>query len=176
MKKFLVIGVVLLVGLRLTACGSGSETTGASSSESSAGSTAKEKTAAAEPPEVAHPGDWAVLKPVAGPYSKRLLIPHGPAPKQVVVRDLKVGKGPVLQHGDNFLVRYSSWSYGEAFPVEPYWDASTNYVFELGSYKPGWEVGLKGLRIGGMRELIVPSRMAYENGARVYIVQALKLS
>lgn len=180
MKKFLVIGLMLsmlLVVLQLTACGS-SESTGASTSAKPPQDTAaEEKPVAAPPPEkAAKPSDWAVLKKVAGPYSKRLLIPRGPAPKQVVIRDLKVGKGPLLKDGDNFIARYVDFTYNEAWTVEGYWHSPSTYTFGLGSYKKGWEVGLRGIRVGGMRELIVPSEMAYGNGARVYIVQALKLS
>jgi peptidylprolyl isomerase len=174
MKKFLVIGLMLLVGLRLAACGS-SESTNASSAKPASATTTKEKPAAAESPEVAHPGDWAALKRIAGPYSKHLLIPHGPAPKQVVIRNLKIGKGPVLRHGDNFLARYVDWTFNKALAVEPYWHSPSTYLFDWGGYKQGWEVGLRGIRVGGIRELIVPSQMAYKNGARVYIVQALKL-
>lgn len=172
MKKLLVIGLLLAVGLQLAACG-GSESTGASSAKDT---TAEEKPAAAKHPEMAYRGNWAVLKRTAGPYAKRLLIPHGPAPKQVVIKDLKIGKGPVLHHGDNFLARYVDLAYGNAYVVEPYWHSPSSYLFGWGHYKKGWEIGLRGIRVGGMRELIVPSQMAYKNGARVYIVQALKLS
>lgn len=174
MKKFSVIGLMLLACLQLTACG-GSESTDASSASSPAHTTTEEKPAAVKRPEMAYRGDWKALKRVAGPYSKRLLIPHGPAPKQVVIRDLKVGKGPVLHHGDNFFGRYVDWTYNKALVMEPYWHSPSNYLFGWGHYKQGWEIGLRGIRVGGIRELIVPSRMAYKNGARVYIVQALKL-
>lgn len=165
---------MLLVGLQLSACG-GSESTGASSAKSTPDSTAEEKPAAAKRPEMAYRGNWAVLKRIAGPYAKRLLIPHGPAPKQVVIRDLKIGKGPVLHNEDNFLARYVDLTYSEAYVAEPYWHHPSSYLFGWGGYKKGWEIGLRGIRVGGIRELIVPSRMAYKNGARVYIVQAVKL-
>lgn len=166
---------MLLVGLRLAACG-GSVSTGASTAKAPQDTTPEEKPAAAKHPEMAYAGDWTTLKRVAGPYAKRLLIPHGPAPKRVVIRDLKIGKGPVLHPGDNFLARYVDLTYDEAYVVEPYWHHPSTYLFAWGGYKKGWEVGVRGLRVGGIRELIVPSRMAYKNGARVYIVQALKLS
>jgi peptidylprolyl isomerase len=174
MKESLVIGLLLLACLGLAGCG-GSESTGGSTGTSEAGGAAEEKPAAAPPEEAAPPGEWTPLKRVAGPYSNRLLIPSGPAPEQVIVRDLKVGKGPVLQKNDNFLTRYLSLTYDDAYPIEPYWGAPSTYTFELGSYKKGWEVGLRGIRVGGMRELIVPSEMAYGEGARVYVIQALKL-
>jgi FKBP-type peptidyl-prolyl cis-trans isomerase len=176
MKKFLVVGLMLALALHLTACG-GSEGTGSSTSaKSPRDTTAEEKPAAAPPPErAAKPGDWAALKRVAGPYSKRLLIPRGTAPEQVVIRDLKVGQGPLLKDGDAFVARYVSFTYNEGWAAEPYWHSPSTYTFGLGSYKEGWERGLRGIRAGGMRELIVPSEMAYGNGARVYVVQALKL-
>ena len=175
MKNSLVIGLLLLACLAPVGCGS-SESTGGSTGRSETGTAAEEKPAAAPPELAAKPGEWAPLKQVAGPYSKRLLIPHGPAPEQVVVRDLKVGTGPVLKKNDNFLTRYLSLTYEDAYPIEPYWGEPSVYTFELGSYKKGWEVGLRGIRVGGMRELIVPSEMAYGEGARVYVVEALKLS
>lgn len=165
---------MLLAGLQLTACG-GSASSSTSSAKSTSDATAEGKPAVAKHPEMAYRGSWAILKRVAGPYSKQLLIPHGPAPKQVVIRDLKIGKGPVLHPGDNFLARYVDLTYSEAYVAEPYWHSPSSYLFAWGGYKKGWEIGLRGIRVGGMRELIVPSRMAYKNGARVYIVQALKL-
>lgn len=176
MKKFLAMGLMVLVGLQPSACGS-SESTGASAGEPQQDTTVEEKPVAAKPPEMAaKPSDWAVLKKVAGPYSKRLLIPRGPAPKQVIIRDLKIGKGPLLKDGDDFLARYVDFTYNEAWTVEGYWHSPSTYTFGLGTYKKGWEVGLRGIRAGGIRELIVPSSMAYGNGARVYVVQALKLT
>ena len=165
---------MLLAGLWLVGC-SGSESTNTSPGEPKPKAPAEERAASAEPPEVADSGGWEGLKRVAGRYSNRLLIPHGAPPKHVVVRDLKRGDGPPLRDDDDFLVRYVSFTYEKAWAIEPYWRSPTTYTFGLGTYKKGWEVGLKGIRIGGMRELIVPSSMAYGDGARVYVVQPLKL-
>ncbi|HEX6603099.1 MAG TPA: FKBP-type peptidyl-prolyl cis-trans isomerase [Solirubrobacterales bacterium] len=169
MKKLLVVGLLFLLALQLGACG-GSESTGASTE-------ARDTTAevADAPPEIAHPGDWAALKRLAGPNADRLLIPRGPAPEQVVVRELKVGKGPPVKKGQNFTARYSSFAYENAYPVEPYWGTPSGYIYGLGRFRKGWEAGLKGVREGGIRELIVPSSMAYENGARVYIVEVTEV-
>ena len=125
---------------------------------------------------MAYTGGWPGLKKVAGRYSNRLVIPHGPAPQQVVIKDLKVGGGPLVRDGDPFVARYVTYGYESGGVSEPYWDSPSTYTAGLGTYKEGWERGLKGIRVGGMRELIVPSSMAYGNGALVYVVQVLKLA
>lgn len=172
MKKLLVLGLLILISLQLAGCGSSDE--GGSSAAKPQPGPAAEKPA--DPPESADPRDWASLRRVAGRYSDRLLIPSGPSPKRVVTRDLKVGAGPVLQPGDSFLVRYVSWVYGEGWISENYWRPPVEKTWGMGIQIEGWEVGLEGMRIGGIRELIVPAAMAYEATARVYVVQPVKLS
>ena len=39
----------------------------------------------------------------------------------------------------------------------------------------GWEDGLKGVRAGGARELIVPADQAYGGDALVYLVKILEI-
>lgn len=172
MKKLLVFGLLVLISLQLAGCGSSDEA--GSSAKPQSGPAAEEP--ANPPPERADPRDWASLKRVAGRYSDRLLIPSGPSPKRVVTRDLKVGSGPVLQAGDSFLVRYVSWVYGEGWISENYWRPPVEKTWGKGIQIDGWEVGLKGMRLGGMRELIVPAPMAYGINTRVYIVRPLKLT
>lgn len=159
MKKVLVLSLVLAISL--AACGGGSETTGESAVR------------LAPPSEVADAGEWAALKRLAGPYSDRVLVPSGPAPDQVVIRDLKVGKGPVIKPGEFFTARYGSYSYGSGEPVESFWDVPSGY--SIGGPVEAWKVGLTGIRLGGIREFIAPSEMVYGSGARVYVVQPLKM-
>ena len=44
-----------------------------------------------------------------------------------------------------------------------------------GEVRDGWETGLKGMRVGGRRELILPSMLAYGTGALIYIVELLAI-
>jgi FKBP-type peptidyl-prolyl isomerase-like protein len=174
MKRLLVIGLLSMLVLQLSACG-GSEDKGASTASAQADSTSQEAPAAGRV-EKAHVGGWPGLERVAGRYANRLLIPHGLAPERVVIKDLKVGRGPVVRDGDVFSARYVTFGFETGKVAEPYWGAPQVYTAGLGTYKKGWEVGLRGMRVGGVRELIVPSQMAYKNGALVYVVQVLKLS
>jgi peptidylprolyl isomerase len=173
MKKLLVLGLVFLIPLLLTGCGNSGET-GSSVAKPQQDPAAERPTS--PPPERADPREWASLRRVAGRYADRLVIPSGPAPKRVVTRDLKQGEGPVLQRGDSFLVRYVSWVYGEGWASETYWRPPVEKTWGMGIQIEGWEVGLEGMRIGGIRELIVPAPMAYEATARVYLVQPVRLS
>ena len=53
---------------------------------------------------------------------------------------------------------------GEEFDAS--WNRGQPFVFKLGSGQviPGWDAGVKGMRVGGRRKLTIPSAMAY--GAR----------
>jgi len=130
----------------------------------------------AEAPVPAYAGDWVALKKVAGKYSSRLLIPKGPSPDHVVIRDLKVGTGPPITRGGDFISHYISFDYETGKAFEPYWGESAgSLAWGKGERVQGWEPGLKGIREGGVRELIVPARLAYGNAALVYVVAIDKL-
>lgn len=172
MKTSLAIVAVLLTAF-LAACG-GSERTGATAEEETAAgtTTSAEKVADERPPEVAHPDDWARLKRLAGRYPN-LVIPRGPVPEHEVVRDLKVGKGPVIKMGDFFTVRWMSFAYKNGLQLENTWRSPA--IYSYGRYIPAWKKGLPGIRVGGIRQLIAPSSLVYGGIARVYVVQVLKL-
>lgn len=173
----LIAVVVTLLGLG--ACGSsGDSSTAGNSTAADSASPVSEET-----PVEAADGDWAELKRFAGPNADKLIVPQGLSPDHVVIRDLKVGSGPAIAPGDVFFSDYISWSYESGKPVEPTpgsdgsltWIDAGSLKWGLGERVPGWEPGLKGIRAGGLRELIVPSRLAYENGARVYLVKVKKI-
>ncbi|HEU4463289.1 MAG TPA: FKBP-type peptidyl-prolyl cis-trans isomerase [Solirubrobacterales bacterium] len=175
----LVIVTGLLCGL--AACGSSSDS---STADTSVAAAKDDSTTAKEAPEQAADGGWATLKRFAGPYADKLIIPEGPSPEQVVIRDLKVGSGPPIAAGDTFVSDYISWNYENEKVVEPLpeepgqpvtWIDSGSLNWGVGDRVPGWEPGLKGIRAGGFRELIVPSRLAYENGVRVYLIKVKEI-
>jgi len=110
-----------------------------------------------------------------GPRPK-LRYPPRP-PRHVVVRILKEGSaGPRIKPGENLAVRYLAGNPKTKF-VQDFWSEEDPYRFRLGQNHLGraWEIGLKGMRLGGRRELIVPSRLAYDNGMMVYVIELLEM-
>jgi peptidylprolyl isomerase len=89
--------------------------------------------------------------------------PKGPPPKNLVVKDLIKGTGPAATASSTVTVQYvgvlfkngkqfdASWNDGSGQPVQ----------FPLSGVIPGWTQGIPGMRVGGRRELIIPSRLAY---------------
>lgn len=110
------------------------------------------------------PPDWTPLEEAAGKQADQLLIPNGHPPKKIVIKDLRVGGGPVLKRGDHFSANYLALRYLTGEIREDRWtDSEPGTVFEYGeeAMVDGWIPGLKGMRFGGKRELILPARWAY---------------
>jgi FKBP-type peptidyl-prolyl cis-trans isomerase len=115
-------------------------------------------------------------KPPAKEALPKIPAPSAPAPKKLIVKDLKVGTGQKAKNGDTLSVRYVGTAYktGKKFDAGP-------YKFDLGtrSVQAGWEKGVPGMRIGGQRELIIPPRLTlYELGPKetlIYVVELLSI-
>jgi peptidylprolyl isomerase len=99
------------------------------------------------------------------PLSKKpaVTVPTGPAPKQLVVKDLIKGTGAVAKKGSNLTVNYVGVLYKGGKEFDSSWKRSQTFPFVLGqgSVIPGWDQGLVGMKVGGRRELIIPSSLAY---------------
>ena len=83
--------------------------------------------------------------------------------KGVKYLDLKVGAGPVVQHRKKIRVAYTlrakNHTNGKII------DASKNFGFRLGKGEviEGYDIGLEGMRVGGIRRLVVPKQAGYHN-------------
>jgi FKBP-type peptidyl-prolyl cis-trans isomerase FkpA len=83
--------------------------------------------------------------------------------------DQQVGSGEVAKKGNTVSVHYTGWLYmdgkrGAKFDSSR--DRNVPFEFQLGAGKviPGWDEGVDGMKVGGKRELIIPSDLGY--GAR----------
>jgi len=90
-------------------------------------------------------------------------------PSGLKYADLAIGKGQEAKAGDTVKVDYTGWLYqkgtrGAKFDSSK--DRNKPFIFTIGQGKviKGWEEGVKGMKVGGKRELIIPPALGY--GAR----------
>jgi peptidylprolyl isomerase len=92
--------------------------------------------------------------------------PDGDIPFELGIEDIVVGDGDEAVNGSKVAVHYVgvSFSTGEEFDAS--WNRGEPFRFTLGRGMviPGWDAGVAGMRVGGRRQLTIPSAMAY--GAR----------
>lgn len=84
--------------------------------------------------------------------------------------DINVGQGVEAKAGDHVSVHYTGWlqntdgSAGSKFDSSK--DRGDPFEFPLGAGHviKGWDEGVQGMKIGGIRKLIIPAALGY--GAR----------
>lgn len=83
----------------------------------------------------------------------------------LIIEDIKVGEGAEAKKGDHVVVHYTGWLVdGTKFDSSK--DRNDPFVFPLGAgyVIKGWDQGVVGMKIGGVRKLTIPAELGY--GAR----------
>ncbi len=77
-------------------------------------------------------------------------------------RDLKVGDGAEAKPGDTVRVHYTGWLM-DGTKFDSSLDRGEPFKFPLGAGHVirGWDEGVAGMKVGGKRELVIPSDLAY---------------
>ncbi|MFB7938365.1 FKBP-type peptidyl-prolyl cis-trans isomerase [Streptomyces sp. NPDC056049] len=90
-------------------------------------------------------------------------VPAGEAPTELTVRDIVVGTGPEAKPGMVLRVHYVGVTFASGREFDASWDRGEPYKFALGGGKviKGWDRGVRGMRVGGRREIVVPPRLGY---------------
>jgi FKBP-type peptidyl-prolyl cis-trans isomerase FkpA len=85
--------------------------------------------------------------------------------------DLRLGAGEAAVTGNLLTVTYTGWLYDASQISEkgPTFDSSVGrdpFTFTLGagSVIAGWDQGLVGMKVGGLRRLVIPPSLAYGQG------------
>ncbi len=173
----------LLALLAIAGCGS------SSSSSSSSTITVGNESSTLPPQETSTTASAAVKTPTSGPLSKEPTItpPTGPAPTKLVTKEIITGTGSIAEKGDTVSVNYVGALYKTGTVFDASWrhTPAEPFSFTLGSGEviKGWEEGVVGMRVGGRRELIIPSELGYgkqgsgskipPNEALVFVVDLL---
>lgn len=87
--------------------------------------------------------------------------------KDLKIEDIKVGTGVVAKPGEIVRVHYTGWlEDGTKFDSSV--DRNQPFEFPLGQgfVIQGWDKGVDGMKVGGVRKLTIPASMGYgERGA-----------
>lgn len=90
------------------------------------------------------------------------------APKELVKTDTVVGKGRLAMTGSMVTIHYTGWIYAPKSPKQrgSKFDTSVDgepYTFKLGagSVIKGWDEGVRGMKAGGKRTLVVPASLGF---------------
>ncbi|MBC7943971.1 MAG: FKBP-type peptidyl-prolyl cis-trans isomerase [Burkholderiales bacterium] len=101
--------------------------------------------------------------------------------------DVKLGEGVAAQAGQTVSVHYTGWlTDGKKFDSSK--DRGQPFGFELGKRRviAGWDEGVAGMRVGGVRKLTIPPQLGYgtrgagkaipPDATLVFEVELLKIS
>ncbi|MFF1461873.1 FKBP-type peptidyl-prolyl cis-trans isomerase [Streptomyces sp. NPDC058330] len=92
-----------------------------------------------------------------------IVVPEGVVTTELTIRDLVVGDGAEAQPGKVVQVHYVGVTLASGREFDSSWERDRPFKFAVGGGKviKGWDRGVRGMRVGGRREIIVPPRLGY---------------
>ena len=89
--------------------------------------------------------------------------PGGEPPADLQITDIWEGGGEIAKAGDTVKVHYVGVAYSTGEEFDASWNRGDPLEFQLGAGRviAGWDQGVQGMRVGGLRQLIIPPDLAY---------------
>lgn len=89
--------------------------------------------------------------------------PGGEAPTELVIEDIVTGDGAEAKAGDVAHVHYVGVAFSNGEEFDSSWNRGAPLSFPLGAGHviSGWDQGIQGMKVGGRRQLTIPSHLAY---------------
>ncbi len=91
-------------------------------------------------------------------------------PFQII--DLVVGTGPEVDNGDAVLVAFTGWLYdmnaleNKGMQFDQSTEDGFSFIIGAGQVIAGWDAGVRGMRVGGQRRLIIPPGLGFGSGGQ----------
>jgi peptidylprolyl isomerase len=167
-KPLPTIAAVIALAAGLAACGGSSKAPGVALAPSG-GATAAAVTAAAASSTTASATTTSTTAtdttplPAALKTKPKVVVPSGPPPKNLVIKDLIRGTGAEAKPGSTVSVQYVGVLYKGGKQFDASWNDGSGAPASLpltGVIK-GWQQGIPGMRVGGRRLLIIPASLGY---------------
>lgn len=124
-------------------------------------------------------GDYESEGPFAGidgqkGNKKPIFEPSGqPVPRKTLIRDLEEGSGPAVERGDEVSVYYAGADSATGKIRYYGWPPSLPATFnrlEFGTFGKSWERTIEGMRVGGVRQVIITAPYLSEDPMDYVIV------
>ena len=79
----------------------------------------------------------------------------------LMYRDLKVGDGDEVTRGAEVVMDYVGWLKSNGTVFDSSFKRSETFRSPLGGLIAGWQDGVPGMKVGGIRKLVIPAELAY---------------
>lgn len=110
--------------------------------------------------------------PPAPPAPKGLPVPDMPVVKTteieggIIAEDMKIGEGYEIKPGDAVVAHYHGTLKADGKKFDSSYERGEPVAFPLSGVIPGWQKGVPGMKVGGIRKLTIPAALGYgERGA-----------
>lgn len=87
--------------------------------------------------------------------------PRSEAVKELEITDIEVGTGEEVKPGATITAHYTGALVKNGIIFQSSHDFGNAISFGLAQVIKGWTEGVPGMKVGGMRRLVIPSEMAY---------------
>jgi len=157
-----IVGVVVGFTLLGLATGCSSNKANPVASASTTTSTTKSTVTTSSPAATSAAGKPCVA--VNGPLpagAPAVDVVVGPAPTELVIKDIKVGTGADVTPGSSVTVNYIGVACSTGKVFDSSYSRGQTATFPLTRVIPGWTNGIPNMKVGGIRLLGIPSAQAY---------------
>lgn len=106
---------------------------------------------------------WMVMaKPFNKPEGSTAAVAGSSMPAELLTEDIKVGAGDEAIEGKVVSVHYTG-TLTDGSKFDSSLDRGMPFDFMLGAGQviKGWDLGVKGMKVGGKRKLTIPSELGY---------------